>query len=428
MSNSLAMNQIRKSVPSMLAFGPQGRVPHEGLYELRRLLNSTPQLSKMVTAIQKLPSLWPRLIIFDSELLKVEGESYLQSLTGWLTNDGLLPCDEGGLPPMIAFPINFLVQMIQYIMFARQLGSGDFQLTMLQKLQTGGICGFCVGFLCAFTVAVSQTEEALLDMTIRALQLAVCVGAYVERDRIRFESSCVSIRGRKNVSQHKETIEKIIRKFPEVCTISIAPTLEISKLIYQTYVSATTDEASVTLTTPRHSLSSLKDAFATVGLVADVPIRGRFHSPIYSLEVERLTHFFEQEPDLQFPCPDRLHVPVRSTVDGRFVAGNSLVRAILNDTLLLPVDWYRTLKVAVGSLPPGQTCVMMAGVSQHFPPSLGGNLDLRFFSLRHPLELSTRPAHEGFVKKGEATYSLMQTPPDTPPGSIRNEEATGLKL
>ncbi|KAH9227190.1 hypothetical protein K456DRAFT_1754413 [Colletotrichum gloeosporioides 23] len=310
---------------------------------------------------------------------------------------------------MIAFPINFLVQMIQYILFARQLGSGDFQLAILPKLQTGGICGFCVGFLCAVTVAASQTEEALLDITIRALQLAVCVGAYVERDRIRFESGCVSIRGRKNVPQDKETIEKILRKFPE------------------TYASATTDEASVTLTTPRHRLSSLKDSLTTVGLVADVPIRGRFHSPIYALEVERLVHFFEHEPDLRFPYPDRLHVPVRSTVDGRFVTGDSLVRVILNNTLLLPVDWYRTLKVAIASLPPGQICVAVAGVSQHFPPSLGGYLDLRFLSLRQPPGLSTRPAHDGFVKKAEATYPQVQTPPNTPPGSIGREGATGLK-
>ncbi|KAH0426088.1 beta-ketoacyl synthase domain-containing protein [Colletotrichum camelliae] len=402
------MNQVRKSVPSMLAFGPQGRVSPEDLNELRRLLNSTPQLSKIVTAIHKLPSIWPRLVRFDSELLQVEGESYLQSLTAWLTNDGLLPSDEGGLPPMVAFPINFLLQMVQYIVFARLLSGGDFQLAMLQKLQTGGICGFCVGFLCAVTVAASQTEEALLDITIRALQLAVGVGAYVEKDRIRFESGCVSIRGRKNMSQAKEKIEKIIREFP------------------QTYVSTTTDEASVTLTTPRHSLSSLKDALATVGFLAEVPIRGRFHSAIYALEAERLAHFFEQQPDLRLPSPARLHVPVRSTVDGKFVTGDSLVRTILNNTLLLPVDWYRTLTIAIRSLPPGQICVTVAGVSQHFPPSLGGNLDLHFLSLRHPLGLSTRPAHDGFVKKAEATYPPIQTPPNTPPGSIGSEGATGL--
>ncbi|KXH59623.1 beta-ketoacyl synthase [Colletotrichum salicis] len=334
------MNTSRVSRPSMLVFGSQGRVTDEIFNEVRWKLNSTPNLSKLAIAIQNLPSFWSRLVGFDSTLARVDGEAYLRPLGAWLASGGSLPYDARDLPATIAFPMNFLLQLIQ--------------------------------------------------------------------DNGQFESRCLSVRAKKGSVLSKGKIEKIIRNFTE------------------TYVSAVTDEDSFTVTCPLRKFPDLRSTLATIGLVADIPIRGRFHSSTYILEVERLVQFFDEAPDLRFPSPDQLYVPVWSSVDGKLVTEDNLVRKALDNTILHPVNWYKTLKSAINHLAPGQACVAVVGASQDFPPSLRGSLDIHFLSRRHPLELSEKSAHDDCNKKPEGACPSMQSPPHTPPGSRESEGPTSI--
>lgn len=132
-----------------------------------------------------------------------------------------------------------------------------------------------------------------------------------------------------------------------------------------------TDDVSMTITTFPSELSKLATSLADVGFVVQqVPVDGRFHCSIYDSEVDRLVDFFAQCPGLRMPSSDQLYVPVRSAVDGTVISTGNLVRHALENTLLRPVEWYKTLRLSVAALPPGRRHVALGGVSSHFPPSL----------------------------------------------------------
>ncbi|WYZ35368.1 hypothetical protein EsH8_X_000015 [Colletotrichum jinshuiense] len=181
----------------------------------------------------------------------------------------------------------------------------------------------------------------------------------------------------------------------------------------EAYVSAVTDKTSITITTFRSKLSKLTDAFTGAGfLVHDVPVDGRFHCSVYVYEVDKLVDLFKKTPDLQFPGTDQLRVAVRSATDGKVISQGDLVRHILENTLLKPVEWYSTLKLAVDSLPPKERRVALAGISYHIPPSLSANLHVSLLGLCGLAKSQSQMVQELHIDG----LSGHQTPPHTPPG------------
>ncbi|KAL0938143.1 beta-ketoacyl synthase [Colletotrichum truncatum] len=302
--------------------------------------------------------------------------------------------------------MNFLLQMVQYVVFSKSLSGVDFQKEMLRRLQVGGIQGFCVGFVCAITVATSRSQEELINAAIHALQLAFCIGVYADRDNNHVKGRCLSAWSRKGLARPKEEIGEIISDFP------------------QTYISAITDEASFTITTRHDRLTDLRNVLtASEFFVQDVPINGRFHSPIYAAEAEKLVEFLDQTLGLRFPDPGQLHVPVRSATNGQLITRGNLVRYMINNTLLEPVEWYKTLKLATNSLPPGRNCIAVAGTSQHFPPSLAMNLNLLVLSLSNFPKPPGKSYDNKCANNANTPRPLLQTPPNTPPSSSGSERA-----
>lgn len=170
-------------------------------------------------------------------------------------------------------------------------------------------------------------------------------------------------------------------------------------------------------------------------LVQHVPVNGRYHCSAYASTVDRLVDFFGQTPDLKFPSTDQLHVSVRSAVDGKVIDQGDLVRHILENTLLKPIEWYKTLKLAVASLPPEHRCIAVAGISTHFPPSLLSlKVDIRLLSLhsRGFMELETGLAQDLPVgingPNSHDAHASLGTPPspahtDTDDGVLSLEES-----
>ncbi|GKT79831.1 polyketide synthase [Colletotrichum tofieldiae] len=395
----------------LLVFGPQAQLSPNDLVELRSLLVSNALLSRLLTAVQELPNFWSRLVRFDPELARVPGESCLRGLAEWLAHAGSFPYHPSELPVTLAFPLNFLFQMTQYGCFIQSMNKNNTQRMILESLEDGGVQGFCVGFLSAITVASSLSEKELVETAIRALRLAVCIGAYVDKDAIYSRSACVSVRGRHTHAETQKKVADILQKFPKV-TIQL-----------RAYISAVTDETSMTITTFCRELSELTEALRGAGfLVQGVPINGRFHSAAYVVEVDRLVDFFEHASDLRFPESDHLRVAVRSATDGKVVNQGDLVRHILENTLLRRVEWYNTLKLATASLPPGQKCIALAGISTHFPPSLSAKPDIQLFSLRSLADAQTIMMQEPHVEG----LSGHHTPPRTPPGHAHDNSVLSL--
>ena len=85
--------------------------------------------------------------------------------------------------------------------------------------------------------------------------------------------------------------------------------------------------------------------------------------------------------ELRFPTVDKLRVPVRSTVNGQIITGGSLPRLALENTLLKPADWYRTLQAAILQLPETHKVVASVGFGNNIPPSLVQSSGLQVLSL-----------------------------------------------
>lgn len=204
----------------MLVFGPQGRISSEDLTELRSRLTSEEWLSKLYAAAQGLHNFWFNLVRFDSDLAQVAGESCLRDFAEWLSHARPFPCQPSEMPATLAFPINFLFQLCHYGALLRLMNEDNRQRAVLERLGDGGVQGFCVGFLSAITVASSWSEEELIETAVRALRLAVCIGAYVDKDAFNTEPACISVRGRQTETRSEERVAEVLQNFPKVCMVT----------------------------------------------------------------------------------------------------------------------------------------------------------------------------------------------------------------
>lgn len=214
-------------IPSLLVFGPQANPSCEDLAKLRSHLSSNPKLSKLAASIRDLPRLWYKLVEYDPELAQVPGESLLSCLAGWAV-PGHTDSDLGSFferpsesPAILSCPVNFIFQMIQYhSLLAQQVDTGNAHQATLQELRAGGVHGFCLGLLCAISVASSGNEDELIETTIRSLRLAVCIGAFVDKDamhRTHQRAICISVRGMRKQVEIRKAVSKILRDISSVC-------------------------------------------------------------------------------------------------------------------------------------------------------------------------------------------------------------------
>lgn len=149
--------------------------------------------------------------------------------------------------------------------------------------------------------------------------------------------------------------------------------------------------------------------------VREIPVDGRFHSTVYASAVDRLVAFFAKTPDLSFPGPECLQIPVRSSTDGKVICRGDLVRCALENTLLKPVDWYQTVTLAMADIPQKQKCIALAGLSNHLPLSLVKNPDIQLQLIRDLGETGTDLNHNlGSTTGPEPT-------PDSPSGGNGTE-------
>jgi hypothetical protein len=206
--------------PSMLIFGPHVKLPPaETLEELRQDINTIPRLSALKHAVGDLPRFWNALVSFDPELSQVPGASRLGQLSQWLRVGGHLPHAQSDAPNYYGLAVTILLQISQYSRYLDYLGS-DAHLRILKSVQAGGIQGFCAGFLSTLAVASAGEDTDLGSTAAVALRLAVCIGAYVDRDGIYSEQpeiySTIAIRWKEGNPDGKSEVTKMIQSFPKV--------------------------------------------------------------------------------------------------------------------------------------------------------------------------------------------------------------------
>ncbi|KAK8010994.1 polyketide synthase [Apiospora arundinis] len=362
------MAKSNQTIPSILVFGPQTRPSPNDLADLRHELRSNSRLSRVHAGALDLPIVWRKLVALDSDLSQVAADSHLQEFLEWLEGERETPYCARKCSITLTFLLNYLIQIKQYVRFLHSVDRSenrDAQSSMLERLRLGGVHGFCVGFLCATVVSLSGSEDELADNAVRALRLAFAIGVYVERDTTNEPTTCISARWRHKQANAMENARIVLNSYPEA------------------YIAGITDETSMTITIPNSHLAGLVPGLEGHEFsVREIPVDGRFHSPAYTSVVERLVSFFTQSPDLRFPSPDQLQVPIRSGTDGKPIQQGDLIRHSLENTLLKPVNWYKTLTLAMDDIPQKQKCIALAGLSNHFPLSLVSNPNTQLQLLR----------------------------------------------
>lgn len=354
-----------EGLPSLLVFGPQTEFPSsEVLQDLRQELITNPLLSALRDAVARLPQLWQNLVDFDPSLVRVPGAKSLGQLSHWVTDGGSFPRPEGDSVNHFALPATVIFQISQYTRYISHLSNNsDVHRELLESVSaSGGVQGFCVGFLSAVAVAGSQTKADLGPAAATALRLAVCVGAYVDKEP--GSHATVAIRWREGNADDKAEVDKILQSYSG------------------SYISSVNDDACVTATVGAADLDDLITKIKDQGLRAKpVHVRGRYHTAGHSEAVEKLTKLVSRSEDLQFPGVARLEAPVRSTVDGEIISEGSLTRLALENTLLRPADWYSTLKSSILQLPESNKRVAFAGFGNHIPSSLVQTSSLHVLAL-----------------------------------------------
>ncbi|PTU23969.1 hypothetical protein P175DRAFT_0469512 [Aspergillus ochraceoroseus IBT 24754] len=260
----------------MLVFGPQCSLPQgEAAEDLRQVLVSHPQLEGLRAAVNGLPALWHDLTQADPELRHVPGDTYLRDLVQWMET-GDLTCFDHEFNTL-SFPLMTLLQIALYVRYLALLQEQHPYERVRKSLEYSGVHGFCLGFLSAAAVAQAETEADLAVSAAVSIRLAVCVGAYVDKDSVFAQpvrlTASMAVRWR-NEDTTREEVDQLLQKFP------------------QTYVSCVNDESCITVTVPIEQKEQVTNTLQVNGLrVRPVDIQGRFHTATHAYAITKLQEF-----------------------------------------------------------------------------------------------------------------------------------------
>lgn len=168
----------------LFLFGPQARLPSPPeLEELRQILLQHRGLCDYLEqTLKDLSRLLRQLCAFDATLEHAPTASSIpdQFLAQWLVSGKLtLPIET--LPNVVALPYTVLLQIALYLRHINTADGTSYRST-IQSLGQHGIQGFCTGFLTAAAINFSRNEEQLAEYAAISLRLAMCIGAYIDRN------------------------------------------------------------------------------------------------------------------------------------------------------------------------------------------------------------------------------------------------------
>ncbi|KIA75420.1 polyketide synthase [Aspergillus ustus] len=219
----------------------------------------------------------------------------------------------------------------------------DIEIDLASKFQ-----GLCIGTLSAAVMISSSTRTELGQNAAAALRLAMCIGAYVDSQRavaisgsnssLDSGSEFVCFIARWGVESSREDVETILGRYPEA------------------YMSVELDKNSVTITALEGDTPSLWREFNSQGVrVADIPVRGRYHSSKNEEILQSLLRLFSSGSASQFWVP----------------WGVGKLERCLRSILTEQVSWLSDVSKTVSSPSPNSTMtVLELGLVSCFPPSL----------------------------------------------------------
>ncbi|RYP44065.1 hypothetical protein DL768_009434 [Monosporascus sp. mg162] len=322
---------------SLLVVGPKrSSVTRKELAELRSTITSTPDLAFLAKAITELESLWPTISGAHPELRSIRGEESLSSLCQLFQGGELLNLTQTearhnhillDLITVLSHIVSFwrlASTKIENSLFASQSVNLD-PSSYLQDIQ-----GFCLGFLTAAAVSSSRDKVEFQANTATVLRIAVCIGALVESDAVKLESSegqAGHLSVGWNSQAEYEKFNNILDVYPNG------------------YIACMTDKGRATVTIGGRDVSILKQKLSASGLsVQSLNLEGRYHCrAAYEDGVRQLKVLFRQDPRFQLPSAADLILPLRSNINGELISEGTLHDIALESILLEQCQWYETV-------------------------------------------------------------------------------------
>ncbi|KAL8820375.1 MAG: hypothetical protein Q9223_001397 [Gallowayella weberi] len=315
-------------LPSAAFFNPQAKPATEDyLNQLQVYLRSHGQLGPFVEAIKSLPQTWEIYACHRSDIAALnQGLRYTKALAEWM-NGGDSAIVANAMSGCCGLPTLTIVQICQYFQYLEVKGVKHHQL--LGSLRVGGVHGYCGGLLPGVAVALSSNEQELAHNAVKALRIALGIGAYGDLgdDGTNGGSTNMVIR-----LKYAGQGEEIVQLFPGA------------------YISAVTDPKTISVVGPASVLEQVKAFASAQGLLSQgVHIRGKVHNPENKLLAADLEKLCLTKDDLRLPSASELKISFRSNFHGESV-GDSLTREVIQTILTSRCEWYQLLECVARDL------------------------------------------------------------------------------
>ena len=164
----------------MVVFSPQSKAPKQVyLDEVRSYLCGKAELRPLLDGIEQLPETWSLFARHNKDIAALsQGLRHTKALSDWVTNG-----DSSGISNVmsgiLSLPLLTIIQVVQYFQFleVKRLHHSEFMERLRHR---GGIQGYCGGLMPAIAIACSATEAEVVANAVKAMAIALGIGAYGE--------------------------------------------------------------------------------------------------------------------------------------------------------------------------------------------------------------------------------------------------------
>ncbi|RCI12619.1 hypothetical protein L249_0310 [Ophiocordyceps polyrhachis-furcata BCC 54312] len=294
-------------------FGPTGAVTTESLLTIRNLLQENADLGFISSTISELPTLWPSIQEAWPPLSKLPAEEKLKELGDFFSSqrDSRSILTEATNNNILSCPLAVISQLIDFWKLTRDgepLGSS----------RVRDVQGFCLGFLTASAVSSAKSESQFRHLAVKAVRLALCLGAVVDLDSVRRSDCASTLAVRWKSGAQLQQLRHTMKLYPA------------------SYISCTTGSKTATVTVPERDSVAL---MAKLDLPAmPLPTRGRWHHRDNVEGMQAIALLCEHDERFRLPDAGCLNSQLLSSVNGgRILRGdgalhNIALRSILTET------------------------------------------------------------------------------------------------
>ncbi|KAI9687136.1 MAG: Type I Iterative PKS [Bathelium mastoideum] len=356
--------------PSMVVFGPLSSLPKpQEFARLKDILNHDKALRPLLESVSQLHALWELLVEGEPDLHGVSGELAAKQLADWTSNPPQ-STSIGEQGNIVTLPMTIISQIAQYFNYLQMSEKGvDHGTIIANASKGGGIQGCCAGLLCALAVASARTKEEIARNAIPAVEMAFCIGAYIDLDQARIpinsKSSTIAIRWKP--ATQLQDIERVISNHDGA------------------YLAVTLDIQEAAVTVPNCGLNSLMQDLCSIDVsIVDTLISGRYHSTVHAGVRSKILDICKNRRDLHFETQEL----VRSNFDGEPLSRDRACSEALDCILTQRANWCSSISKGARTLKQSSriTCLLSIGINT-VPQSISKHVSVIRLTLDPSLDL-----------------------------------------